>query len=334
MRAADSGAKSSRTATRTMRASVVSAPGEVEIEHISVPDPRPGEVRLRLAGSGVCASSLPLWEGRPWFQYPTPPGAPGHEGWGFVDAVGAGVSGLDPGQRVAALSYRSFAEYDIASAGAVVPLPESLGDCPFPGEPLGCAVNVFRRAQIEAGQTVVVIGIGFLGALLTRLASRAGARVVAISRRPYALDVAREMGAYLTIELGSHAKVIQQVHQLTGGLGAERVIEVVGLQEPLELAGELTRIRGRLVVAGYHQDGLRQINMQLWNWKGIDVVNAHERDPAAYVDGIRGAVDAVASGIVDPRRLYTHVFGLHELDRAFTLMRERPDGFLKALILT
>jgi threonine dehydrogenase-like Zn-dependent dehydrogenase len=317
-----------------MRASVVSGPGEVEIEHIFVPEPGPGEVRVRLAGSGVCASSLPLWEGRPWFQYPAAPGAPGHEGWGFVDAIGPGVSGLNPGERVAALSYRSFAEYDIASAGTVVPLPESLADCPFPGEPLGCAVNVFRRSHIEAGQIVVIIGIGFLGALLTRLASRAGARVVAVSRRPYALEVAREMGANLAIELDAHEKIIQQVHELTGGLGAERVIEVVGLQEPLELAGELTRIRGRLVVAGYHQDGLRQINMQLWNWKGLDVINAHERDPAAYVEGIRGAVDAVASGVVDPRRLFTHVFGLHELDLAFTMMRERPDGFLKALVLT
>jgi threonine dehydrogenase-like Zn-dependent dehydrogenase len=317
-----------------MRASVVSGPGEIEIEHIFVPEPGPGEVRVRLAGSGVCASSLPLWEGRPWFQYPAAPGAPGHEGWGFVDAIGPGVSSLNPGERVAALSYRSFAEYDIASAGAVVPLPESLADCPFPGEPLGCAVNVFRRSHIEAGQIVVIIGIGFLGALLTRLASRAGARVVAVSRRPYALEVAREMGANLAIELDAHEKIIQQVHELTGGLGAERVIEVVGLQEPLELAGELTRIRGRLVVAGYHQDGLRQINMQLWNWKGLDVINAHERDPAAYVEGIHGAVDAVASGIVDPRRLFTHVFGLHELDLAFTMMRERPDGFLKALVLT
>jgi threonine dehydrogenase-like Zn-dependent dehydrogenase len=316
-----------------MQASVVAEPGHIEMEHLVLPEPGPGEVRVRLEGCGICASSLPLWEGRPWFRYPNPPGAPGHEGWGVVDAIGSGVSGLAIGERVAALSYRAFAEYDIASATAVVRLPENLANQPFPGEALGCAMNVFRRSGIETGQTVVIIGIGFLGALLTRLASRAGSRVVAISRRLFALDVARELGAYVAIELHHHDSIIHQVRRFTGGHGADRVIEATGLQGPLELAGELTRIRGRLVIAGYHQDGPRQVNMQLWNWRGLDVINAHERDPAIYVEGIRRAVDAVASGVLDPRRLYSHTFRLDQLDNAFRMMRERPNGFLKALVL-
>jgi threonine dehydrogenase-like Zn-dependent dehydrogenase len=320
-------------ATRTMRASVVAGPGRVEVEHLVVPEPGPGEVRLRLQGSGVCGSNLPLWEGRPWFQYPTPPGAPGHEGWGIVDATGAGVSDLTVGQRVAALSYKAYAEFDIASAAAVVPLPESLSDTPFPGEPLGCAINVFRRSDIEPGQTVVVIGIGFLGALLTRLASHAGARVIAISRRAFALDLAREMGADVTIPMENHDEIVQQVRNLTGGEGADRVIEVIGMQWPLDLAGELTRVRGRLMIAGYHQDAPRQVNMQLWNWRGLDVINAHEREPAVYVEGIRLAVDAVADGVLDPTPLYTHSYDLDQLDQAFDMMKNRPDGFLKALVL-
>jgi threonine dehydrogenase-like Zn-dependent dehydrogenase len=320
-------------ATRTMRASVVAGPGRVEVEHLAVPEPGPGEVRLRLQGSGVCGSNLPLWEGRPWFQYPTTPGAPGHEGWGIVDATGAGVSDLTVGQRVAALSYKAYAEFDIASAAAVVPLPESLSDTPFPGEPLGCAMNVFRRSDIEPGQTVVVIGIGFLGALLTRLASYAGARVIAISRRAFALDLAREMGADVTIPMENHDEIVQQVRQLTGGEGADRVIEVIGMQWPLDLAGELTRVRGRLMIAGYHQDAPRQVNMQLWNWRGLDVINAHEREPVVYVEGIQLAVDAVANGVLDPTPLYTHSYDLDQLDQAFDMMKNRPDGFLKALVI-
>jgi threonine dehydrogenase-like Zn-dependent dehydrogenase len=305
----------------------------VEVEHLVIPEPGLGEVRLRLQGSGVCGSNLPLWEGRPWFQYPTTPGAPGHEGWGVVDATGAGVSDLTIGQRVAALSYKAYAEFDIASAAAVVPLPESLSDTPFPGEPLGCAMNVFRRSDIEPGQTVVVIGIGFLGALLTRLASYAGARVIAISRRAFALDLAREMGADVTIPMENHDEVVQQVRQLTGGEGADRVIEVIGMQWPLDLAGELTRVRGRLMIAGYHQDAPRQVNMQLWNWRGLDVINAHEREPAVYVEGIQLAVDAVANGVLDPTPLYTHSYDLDQLDQAFDMMKNRPDGFLKALVV-
>jgi threonine dehydrogenase-like Zn-dependent dehydrogenase len=121
-------------------------------------------VLLKLEGSGVCASSLPLWEGREWFDYPQPAGAPGHEGWGRVAAVGEGVEGLAVGDRVAALTYRAHAEYDVADAGAVVPLPASLAEVAMPGEPLGCAVNIFRRSDIRAGQTVAIVGIGFLGA--------------------------------------------------------------------------------------------------------------------------------------------------------------------------
>jgi threonine dehydrogenase-like Zn-dependent dehydrogenase len=235
---------------------------------------------------------------------------------------------------VAALTYRAYAEYDIADAAAVVPLSQRLNDTPFPGEPLGCAVNIFRRSDITPNHTVAIIGIGFLGALLTRLASQAGARVIAISRRPFALDLAREMGADVTIPMEDHGSIIRQVQDLTGGIGADRVLEVVGTQWPLDLAGELTRVRGRLVIAGYHQDGARQVNMQLWNWRGLDVINAHERDPAIYVEGIRGAVDAVANGILDPSRLYTHSFDLDQLDEAFEMMRQRPDGFLKALVRT
>jgi threonine dehydrogenase-like Zn-dependent dehydrogenase len=72
--------------------------------------------------------------------------------------------------------------------------------------------------------------------------------------------------------------------------------------------------------------------MWLWNWRGLDVVNAHERDPKVYMQGIREAVDAVTAGRLDPRPLYTHTFPLHRLGDALDATRDRPDGFLKALV--
>jgi threonine dehydrogenase-like Zn-dependent dehydrogenase len=320
------------TATDTMRAARLAGPGRVVLEEVRLPEPGPGQVRIRLEGCGVCASNLTPWGGAEWMAYPTDPGALGHEGWGTVDALGEGVEGLAVGQRVAALSYAAYAEYDLADASAVVPLPAALDGEPFPGEPLGCAMNIFRRSGISAGQTVAIVGVGFLGALLARLAKDAGARVIAISRRPFSLEVARGMGADELIPMDDHWKVIERVKELTGGSLCDRVVEAVGKQWPLDLAGELTRERGRLVVAGYHQDGPRQVNLQLWNWRGIDVVNAHERDPRVYVDGIRAAVDAVASGRLDPSPLYTHAFPLDRLGDALDATRDRPDGFLKALI--
>ncbi len=315
-----------------MRAARLAGPGQIVMEETAIPEPGAGEVRIRLEGCGVCASNLTPWAGAEWMQYPLEPGAMGHEGWGVVDALGDGVGGVQVGDRVAALSYKSYAEYDVAAADAIVPLPSVLDGKPFPGEPLGCAMNIFRRSGISAGQTVAIVGIGFLGALLTRLAADAGARVIAVSRRPFSLDVAKEMGAHELIPMDDHWRIIERVKELTGGTFADRVIEAVGKQWPLDLAAEITKERGRLVVAGYHQDGPRQVNMQLWNWRGLDVINAHERDPQVYLDGIRAAVDAVASGRIDPSPLYTHSYSLDRLDEALNATRDRPDGFLKALV--
>jgi threonine dehydrogenase-like Zn-dependent dehydrogenase len=318
------------SAASAMRAAVVAAPGEVRVVEAPRPVPGPGQVRIRLQGCGVCASNLTPWAGPEWQQFPLEPGALGHEGWGVIDALGDGVEGLEAGDRVAALSYRAYAEYDLADACAVVKLPAALAGQPFPGEPLGCAMNIFRRCKVAPGHTVAIVGAGFLGAILTRLAAEAGARVIAVSRRPFSLAVARRFGAAETVPMDT--AVVEQVSALTGGALCDRVIEATGHQWPLDLAAELTRERGRLIIAGYHQDGPRQVDMQLWNWRGLDVICAHERDPQVYLAGLRSAVDAVASGSLDPTPLYTHVFPLAKLDEALDATRDRPDGFLKALV--
>ena len=132
--------------------------------------------------------------------------------------------------------------------------------------------------------------------------------------------------------MDDHWRIIEDVKRLTDGRLCGRVIEAVGKQWPLDLAAELVREGGKLIVAGYHQDGPRQVNMQMWNWKGMDVINAHERDPAVSMQGMRDAVEAVASGRLDPSSLYTHVYPLDRLDQALNDTRDRPDGFLKALV--
>ena len=315
----------------TMRAAVITAPGSAEIADVPTPQPAAGEVLVEIEGCGVCGSDLPVWEGRPWFHYPRTPGSPGHEGWGRVAAVGTGVTGLSEGDRVAALCFAADAEYDVAAAESVVALPPQLLGEPFPGEALGCAMNVARRSDFGPGQTVAIVGIGFLGALLVQLAARAGARVIAVSRRPYALQVARAMGAEHTLGLDADA-VVAAAEDLTGGVLCDRVVEATGLQAPLDLAARLVRVRGRLIVAGYHQDGQRTVDMGLWNWRGIDVVNAHEREQAMYVRGMQEAADAVAIGWLDPQPLYTHDFALADIGDAFATALQRPDGFVKALV--
>ena len=318
----------------TMRAAVVTAPGEIEIQEVALPEPGAGQIRVRLEGCGVCASNVPPWEGREWFEYPMAPGALGHEGWGTVETEGGGFA---EGDRVAFLSGNSYAEYDVTDASAAVRLPSALAGKPFPGEPLGCAMNVLKRAGVERPEgfgspTVAIVGIGFLGAVLVRLATQQGARVIALDRKPAALQTAANMGAAETILMDDHWRVIEAVKELTDGRLCETVIEVTGKQWPLDLAGEITGEYGHLAIAGYHQDGLRTVNLQMWNWKALEVTNAHERDPKIYHRGMEEAVEAVASGRLDPSPLYTHTLPLDRLGEALDMARDRPEGFMKALV--
>lgn len=315
-----------------MRAAQMIAPGQIAVREVARPVPAAGEVRLKLEGCGVCASNLEPWAGLPWFTYPAGPGALGHEPWGIVDRLGADVQGLREGDRVTGLSFNAFADYDVARSENLVKVPSQLANQPLPGEPLGCALNIFRRSRIEAGQTVAIVGIGFLGAILTRLAAEAGAKVLAISRRPASLARAKEMGAADTILMDDHWRIIEAVRDITGGHMCARVIEAVGKQWPLDLASALVATGGTLIVAGYHQDGPRQVNMQDWNWKGIDVINAHERDNRVVLDGIRLAMTHMLEGNLDPLPLYTHRFRLDELGVALDATRDKPGDFVKALI--
>jgi threonine dehydrogenase-like Zn-dependent dehydrogenase len=318
---------------KTMRAAVLTGAGKYKIDKVQLPEPGPGQVRIRLEGCGVCASNLTPWAGPEWMQFPTEAGALGHEGWGFVDALGEGVTDLKPGDRVGALSWKAYAEFDIADAANIVKLPESMKGLDLPLEPFGCAMNIFRRSDIRDGQTVAVIGIGFLGAILVKLASDAGARVIAVSRRKESLDLASLMGAAESIPMHDHAQIVERARALTDGTFCDRVIEAVGKQWPLDLAAELTREGGRLIIAGYHQDGPRQVNMQLWNWRGFEVINAHERDRAVCVRGMREAVHAIEHGVIDPKLLITHRYPLDRLGDALDTTRERPGNFVKAVVV-
>ncbi|HWM94294.1 MAG TPA: alcohol dehydrogenase catalytic domain-containing protein [Thermoanaerobaculia bacterium] len=308
-----------------MRSAILTGLRQFQIQSIDLPEPGEGEVRIRVRGCGVCGSDMGPWKGLPGLSYPLQPGAPGHEVFGTVEAVGPGVQGLAAGQPVTALTYRAYSEYDLARADSVIPLPDSLVDRPVLGEPLACAVNVMRRSGVREGDTVVLLGTGFLGTLLLQLLRRyRPSRVIAVSRR--------RMDPVLAERLG--VEVLTYEDQGIGGVGgADVVIEATGKQAPLDLATNLVRVRGRLIVAGYHQDGPRTVNMQLWNWNGIDVINAHERDPAVYRSGMEEGVRLLAAGEIDLEPLITHTFPLADINHAFRMTEERPEGFRKSVVL-
>jgi NADPH:quinone reductase len=320
-----------RNTTEKMRAAVLVEPRRVEIRNVPIPRPAEGEVRVRVEYCGICSSNLSPWAGAPWFSYPFPPGAPGHEASGVVEEIGEGVSNLRVGERVATLAYQAFAEQLVARAENVISISRLPSQSLFLGEPLGCAINIFKRAQIRKGDWVAIVGIGFLGAILLQLCLREGAQVIAISRRPFALRTAAKLGTEHALEMTEPSSVVADVRRITSD--CDVVIEAGGVQPTLDLAGDLCRTRGRLVIAGYHQDGPRMVNMQQWNWNGLDVINAHERDELIYIQGIQQAADMVARGAIHLEDLITCTFPIQEIEEGFRLAEERPEGFMKGVVV-
>ena len=320
------------TPNQTMMAAVLVSPRRFELQEFEIPGVGSDEVRIRVEYCGICSSNLAPWKGAPWFSYPFPPGAPGHESVGVVEQLGASVVGLKVGEYVSVLGNNGFAEYEIAKAHCIVPIPGGRHEKPFLGEPLGCAINIFRRAQIRKDDWVAIVGIGFLGTILLQLCVGVGAKVIAISRRRSALRAAEKMGATLAFPIGNSADLLEAVLNATGPQLCNVVIEAGGVQETLDIASSLTGTRGRLVVAGYHQDGPRSVNMQEWNWRGIDVINAHERDQAVCMEGIRLAIEAVASDKIRLEGLVTHFFPFAQIENGFQTLEQRPEGFVKGVV--
>ncbi|MBD0352498.1 MAG: alcohol dehydrogenase catalytic domain-containing protein, partial [Flavisolibacter sp.] len=141
-----------------MKAAILAKPKVINVEQVNIPQIKEDEVRIRVEGCGICSSSIPLWEGREWFQYPQEPGTPGHEGWGVVEETGDNIHSVKKGDRVAFLSYHAYAEYDVANENSLVKLPDALNSKAFPAEPLGCAINIFERSDIHKEDTVAIIG--------------------------------------------------------------------------------------------------------------------------------------------------------------------------------
>ena len=118
------------------------------------------------------------------------------------------------------------------------------------------------------------------------------------------------------------------------GFGADVVFENSGTAPGLTLASHIVREHGILSVVGWHQGGARQVDMEMWNWKGFNVINAHERRMDYLMDCMRRGLALVAAGRMDTASLVSHRFSLDNVDGAFRALVEKPAGFHKAVVLT
>jgi threonine dehydrogenase-like Zn-dependent dehydrogenase len=279
----------------------------------------------------VCASELHPWkDGAPPY-----PRRFGHEPVGVVEAVGPGVERIAAGDRVTGLFTGAFGDVALAHEAILQPVPAGLPDERALGEPLACLVNAARRTPVELADRVALIGLGYMGlGLLQLLKLRGPSRIVAIDVREEARQHALDLGADEALHPGEvpDAYLLTQFGDWDSDRGFDVVVEASGTQPGLTLAGKMVRAHGLLSILGYHQGGDRAVDMQMWNWKAIDVVNAHVRRRQDLLESMRIGLELEAKGLIDLGALVTHRFGLDEVDAAFTALRDKPDGFIKAVI--
>jgi 2-desacetyl-2-hydroxyethyl bacteriochlorophyllide A dehydrogenase len=312
-----------------MRIAVLRGREGFEIEEADAPTIAPDEVLVRVVASGVCASEL-----EPWVEGP-PPGEvryPGHEVSGVVVEVGPETEGVAAGDRVGVwVTERGFAEYVAVRAaycfpGGDGPLDEALA------EPIACAANAVEAADVRLGDDVVVIGAGFMGNLVQRLVALRGARqLIVADARGDALRRATEVGATRVVDVTSES-LPDVVRELTDGRGADITFECSGTQPALSTTGDTTRMSGKIVIVGFHQGPVREIPLAYWNWMAFTIVNAHFRDLATIMRGMSVGMRLLAAGELSMDGLVTHRFPLDRINEAFATLRDKPDGFVKAVI--
>ena len=180
---------------------------------------------------------------------------------------------------------------------------------------------------------VVIIGAGFMGNLVQKLVTMQGPRhLIVADTRVDALERAQRLGATDVIN-PTKQSLPEAVKALTDGQGADVSFEVVGAQAPLNLVGEVTRMSGKAVIVGYHQGEPRQIPLGYWNWMAFQILNAHFREEATILRGMRIGMRLLTSGRLSLDDLVSHRFGLNEINQAFLAAHEKPEGFVKSTIV-
>jgi alcohol dehydrogenase, propanol-preferring len=257
-----------------------------EMREVAVPEPGPGEVLIRVGGAGACHSDLHLMEWPEGTMSFDPPFTLGHENAGWVESLGAGADGLEIGEAVAVygpwgcgrcrscrLSAENYCERqaEIGAFGGGLGLdggmaeymlvPRSrlllpLGDLdPREAAPLSDAAltpyHAIKRSLhlLAPGSTAVVIGIGGLGHMAVQiLAALSPARIVAVDVSAEKLRLAGEIGADETVEAGEGAA--GSIRELTSGLGAELIVDMVGSEDSIALAAAVAAFQSHVTVVG------------------------------------------------------------------------------------
>lgn len=326
------------TAMRAVELPAVGAPLRATTRPI--PEPGPGEVRVRIQACGVCGSDVFLQKGG-FGDKVSFPVIPGHEAAGVVDALGDGVTGVAPGDQVA-LYYitvpagdawaargrpnvsprvtRMGVDVDGAFAEHVLRPVDALIRPRAPVPPPVLAVltdavatplhGLKRVARLQAGETLVVLGVGGLGSNAVQLGKAFGARVIAVTRSAAKLALARALGADETVP-ADEGDPVAVVKALTGGHGPDVVIQCVGSAAVDEQAIAMGGPGGRVVLIGSSLDSFRARAVDIF-WRELAVLGSRGFIP----DDIRDAIDLYLEGTLQVDHLVERVRPLEEANEA------------------
>lgn len=319
----------------------------IEIGDTERPEPGPDELLVEINVCGVCTTDLHMYSGNLTVDYPM---VPGHESAGEVAATGEDVDDFQPGDRVAinpsvpchecraCKSGRENLCYDLTSIGGAakhiidgafaeyVTVPagnvERIGDLDYRtasfAEPLGCVINGIDQVDLTSGETVVVVGGGFIGQLLVQTLRASGAGTIVLSepvaeRREIGLKVGADHAVDPTDEDPTTV-----VSDLVGDVDV--AIEAVGFPETIEQAHALTGPGGRTLVFGVPpEDATVEFSPFDLFFEEREVVGSYSLTPNTFAR----AVTLLQNGRIDVDTLVTDEFGLDGLETAFEQMESR-----------
>jgi (R,R)-butanediol dehydrogenase/meso-butanediol dehydrogenase/diacetyl reductase len=314
--------------------------------------PDPGEVRIDVAYVGICGTDLHIKHGAMDSRV-TIPAVIGHEMSGTIGAVGEGVAGWAPGDRVTVMPLQWCGQCPACAAGhqhvcqrlvfvgidaagamqqswtvaanLLVRLPGDLDlDHAALTEPVAVAVHDVRRARAAAGDRALVVGGGPIGLLIAAVTAAEGADVLVSEPNAFRRSLAGELGLRTIDPIGDD--VGAAVEEWTGGAGADVAFEVSGSEPGLLAATHALRVRGRLVVVAIHS---QPVGVDLFRvfWRELELFGARVYERADF----ERAVELLATGAVPAARVITAVEPLERTPEAFMAL-ERGDDVMKVLI--
>ena len=328
-----------------MRAVVYLGPERIELQSRPIPEPKAGELLVKVRAAPTCGTDVKTYRrGHPKFP---PPFVFGHEFGGDVAALGSSVTQFRAGMRVTAnvfaecgecffcrrgqgnlcenlvYNFGAFAEYMIVPASIVrkttfeIPDHVSYAEAALL-EPLVTVVHGWHKAAIQPGETVAIIGAGGAVSLLhLQLAQRSGAgRVIAVGHSLARLEVAAKLGATHILN-AREVDAVTAVRELTGGYGADVVIECAGTKTAWETAVEAVRKGGRVLWFGGLPGGTKvEIDAARVHYGEIDLLNMH----GGTADEAREAFDLIVSGGVKVAPLLNGELPLEQVELALKKM--------------